>query len=689
MHQTSNGIPLNGQIVEVLRKSGLGEREIEVFIFLNRKGPQKGTHVAKQLKMNRGQVYRILNSLVRRSFVEATLERPKIFIPVPFKRVIDSFIQLRKDEFTNIEESKQNLISDWEKISQVRNETHSEKFSVIEGNRRILLKMSQMLEKTKKCFSIALSFKQILKADHHGIFDPSIRSRRPGLEFRILTQAIRQNLKALKILQKELGPLGNFKGIDTSLGTLEFSKMVLMDDDEIALFISKDDVNPKDEVILCTNSKSIISAFSNVFEELWNNSRDIKEIIVEIERGKNPFNTQIIKEPTEAIRKYNCVLETAKKEILFVTSSEGSITLNQEIQRRKKLFENGTKLRVMFPITTENLEIAQHLLGFCEVRHIPLGYLDTTIVDDNHLFHFNSHTDVSKKLGESRFKNIFYTNDAKYIQKTKKMIDEIWMKTRLPQSCKFDQDLFSSITQKQHLSFKKCNTNGPAGIDYVPEGKITKKDIDQKFNQIKEKMSYDSKPSKWSEILFFLGNRAYASIFPPNHFGLPKIIIGVFQNIEASTFGASNILKVYVKQKEDRYYHLVAHVEDNPEAIPYRKKIFKDMLTEKNVILLRKDQLIIKKYGKCLFAGWTIPIPLIPSEYILPPSSILFEGYGEIRSGVFYSDSPSGRRQEAWFNNMDAFVTYFHPSSKYIGSGTEGFLDIDSVQISHPPRNIS
>jgi hypothetical protein len=289
---------------------------------------------------------------------------------------------------------------------------------------------------------------------------------------------------------------------------------------------------------------------------------------------------------------------------------------------------------------------------------------------------------------ESKFENIFYTNDLKYIQKTKKMIEDIWMQTHLPQSCKLDQDLFSSITQNQHISFKKCNKNGPAGIDYVPEGKITKKDVIQKFNQIKEKMSKELKPSKWSEILFFLGNRAYASIFPPEYFGLPEMIIGVFQNIDASSFGASNILKVFVKQKEDRYYHLVAHLEDNSAAIPYRKKIFKNTLCEKNVILLRKDQLIIKKYGKCLFAGWTVPIPLIPSDFVLPPSSILFEGYGEIKSGVFNVNNLSGRRQEAWFNNMDAFVTYFHPSSKYIGAGTEGFLDIDSVQISYPPSLI-
>ena len=99
-------IPLNRQIKDVLKKSGLSEKEIEIFIILNKKGPQKGTEIARLLKMNRGQVYRILKSLETKSFVEATLERPKMFIAVPLKGVIDSFIESKKEEVARIEISK-------------------------------------------------------------------------------------------------------------------------------------------------------------------------------------------------------------------------------------------------------------------------------------------------------------------------------------------------------------------------------------------------------------------------------------------------------------------------------------------------------------------------------------------------------------------------------------------------------
>ncbi len=679
-------IPLNRQIKDVLKKSGLSEKEIEIFIILNKKGPQKGTEIARLLKMNRGQVYRILKSLETKSFVEATLERPKMFIAVPLKGVIDSFIESKKEEVARIEISKRDLLTDWEKIGQDIKKSSSEKFSVIEGNKPILRKMVQMLERTKNCFSVALSVRQILRADQYGVFNPSILKSKSDPNLRILTQPSMHNLKATKMLHKELQHLESIKGLDTSLGTSKFSKMVIRDNDEIALFISKEDVNPKNEIILCTNSKSIVTAFLKVFEELWNQSRDISERITELENGKLPVNTQIIKDSAIALKKYNNILDSAKMEIFFVTSSEGLMSLNRENLRIKKWFEKGITIKIMSPITTENLNIAQELLEFCEVKHIPLGYLETTIVDGNHLFQFRPSRNT-RKLIDTKFENTFYTNDFGYIRKTKKMIDDIWLKTHLPPNSKLDHDSFSFMTREKHISLKKCYQNSPLSLEYSQEGEITEKDVFEKFHQAKEKSCHNLEPN-WSDKLIFIGNRAFASISPPDYFGLPDMILGVFQNFEASSFGSGNVLKVFVRQKRKKTFHYkqVANVEDNPEAIKYRKKILKDVLCEKNFTLVKKNQLIIKKYGTTLFAGWTIPIPLVPPKFVLPPSSILFEGYGEMKSGIFcLINHPSGRKQEGWYNTIDAFMTYFHPLSKYTGSGTEGYLDIDSVQIVHPP----
>jgi hypothetical protein len=114
---------------------------------------------------------------------------------------------------------------------------------------------------------------------------------------------------------------------------------------------------------------------------------------------------------------------------------------------------------------------------------------------------------------------------------------------------------------------------------------------------------------------------------------------------------------------------------------PSKPNKFKSLKT--SWLKLEKNQLNIRVHGNTFFAGWTIPIPLLPTKYVLPPSCILFEGHGKVRSGMFNNFLPSKRKQDIWYNNLEAFVTFFHPSSKYIGPGTEGSIDRESVQISY------
>jgi hypothetical protein len=85
-----------------------------------------------------------------------------------------------------------------------------------------------------------------------------------------------------------------------------------------------------------------------------------------------------------------------------------------------------------------------------------------------------------------------------------------------------------------------------------------------------------------------------------------------------------------------------------------------------------------------MFAGWTVPIPLFPPQYILPPGGVLIEGYGKAKPAILESTMPSGARVITESYGQDAFVTFFHPASKYAGPGTDGIIG-DMVQIIFPP----
>jgi hypothetical protein len=61
-------------------------------------------------------------------------------------------------------------------------------------------------------------------------------------------------------------------------------------------------------------------------------------------------------------------------------------------------------------------------------------------------------------------------------------------------------------------------------------------------------------------------------------------------------------------------------------------------------------------------------------ETLLPPACILIEGYGNVKTEAYTIVQPSGGEFKAKQNGFNAFVTFMHPSSKYSGPGTDGFL---------------
>jgi len=191
-------------IIIALKNFGLTNKEVEVYILLAKKGPLKGTEIAKQIKRNRGQVYRILKNLQKKGFVEVTLEYPKRFVAVTFKKVLEIFAKSKRDELARIENSTKDLINDWERISKTHVEAPLEKFAVIEDNKKIYRKIAQMIEQTKNDFLAILSISDFVRAEQFGVFE-SAKSK-PDLEFRVLTNLTKQNLKAFKLLRTVLKP---------------------------------------------------------------------------------------------------------------------------------------------------------------------------------------------------------------------------------------------------------------------------------------------------------------------------------------------------------------------------------------------------------------------------------------------------------------------------------------------------
>ena len=632
---------MKGTIKNTLKSIGLSEKESEIYIFLGKRGPLKGSEISRKLKVNKGQVYRILKGLQKKGLVEATLEYPTRFTSVPFEKVIDSFIKAKREEVDQIEESKDDLLSDWKKISSTELESSLERFSVIEGEKKIFQKISQMIKETKKQFLSISSANGLLRADNYGLFEDILNHPSgPKIKFRFLTQLTKDDFKPIKTILSKMKFALDFKGRDPERSSSIFPRMVIKDNKEILLFISDENdssATRRIEAVLCTNCKSIVKSFESVFQGLWTNSSDLEKRILELETGKASSTMELIKDPKIAKKKYYDALDQARKEILIVTSPKRLNEISNNVCMIRKWCKNGVSTKIMAPITTENLKATQKLLSCSEVRHISVGYRETTIIDGKRLFQFNkpcvSNVDDCEILN---LENVFFTNDQDFINQTKKSLFEVWKKTRFP------YESIRSITD--NLSIKSNPLLGHHSLeeetDFMKNMQYSFGDINEKT--VLEKIQKEKKVATkdfvgWESIIRYFGTRAFATIPPVPSLSLPKMVIGAVYHDEDSTFGIENwlVINIWQKIKDGFGFVPVAFVQDTPKYVSFRKRIFKGYPVEKNFIIFRKGELQVQMRGKSLFVGWTKDIPLGIDGLTLPAAALFFEGYGEVKPGMF------------------------------------------------------
>jgi sugar-specific transcriptional regulator TrmB len=669
------------KVMKTLLDIGLTKLDSKVYIYLAKRGPQKGKEISKALKVQKPQLYRSLKNLQSKAIVSATLERPARFSAVSFEKVLDLFIRAKMEEAQNLQHEKNKLVSSWKAIHVSATPDHSARFMVIEGRKIIYSKIKQMINETKGQLSIISTVTGLARADQFGLLNTNFNGQMPSIQFRFLTYLSKENVDAMQALLKETPTSKmSFEIRNPNIGSSPFPRMVIKDEEEVVFFINpKVDgaMSEQDNLCLWTNCKSLISSFLAMFEELWRNSTDIERKIAEIETGK-PTPKSPIKDAAAIKKKYYEILQSAQEEIFLLTSSKGLIEYWKNMFQLENWTKKGISVKIMAPIVKENWEAMKQISKLCTIKHVPIHYWQTTVVDKKHLFIFKPPSTEQGELESTLlFDNAVYMHDCIRVEMMKTALNEIWRNAQIP-STAASQLVIGPPVVPLPMSIKMDFKI----IDFKPFGTLTEKEV---INKILIAMKKPSNPLK--DISKGYGSYAVGVIHPPDQFNLPDMMIQAWKHDKQSSFGEEDTIIVYLWLDTSRghAYVPVAIAGDNLNGQNIWRAIYAATPAEKNIHLFKKDQIQVRVYGNTLFAGWTEPIQLFPAKYTLPPACILFEGYGNVKTRGYTMVHPSGFRNEIEENAFDAFVTFIHPASKYTGPGTDGILVRDHISTNIPP----
>jgi sugar-specific transcriptional regulator TrmB len=678
-------------VFKILANLGFEDIDAQVYVYLAKKGMNKASNIGQALKLTKQQLYPSLKRLQSKGIVTLTLEHPARFGVLSFEKVLDLFIKAKIEETRSLQRSKTQILSDWQELKLQDDLTA--RFTVIEGRSFIFTKMQQMIqEATAQVFAIT-TVPALIQANQRGIFDYTNANSKPIIEFRFLAEVSEQNIHSLKAFLKEKRSKKlKVEGRCPDLRLTLFPQIIIKDEAE-ALFFTKvrteTSLIEKNDACLWTDCKPLVKAFTAVISELWHNSTEIHEKLLEIETGKESPKRLVIEDPIIARNKYNAAIEGTQKEIMSITSSEGLVEISQN-ELVKELKKKGVLIRVMAPIVDGNMKAAQQLSLFCPVKHVAPNYLPTTIIDGKYLFQFQHSAQPQPLDTPDQFKNVFYTNNSEFITKTQILLQEVWknassvnsenLKTIFGETVRVQSSAYfpgAIISPGPHGMFYPLPPNPAVKgnypiiriIDDDPKKELTEQDV---LNEITIVQKNRSEGQLWKVY----SSQAIAIIHTPEFLNFPPMLIRVHHIEEHSTWGAQNVIMVnlWLEISRGHAYVPVAVLSDNPKTANWWKTHFAGSPAASNVQIAKKDELQVRVHANTLFAGWTIPVQLLPPKYVLPPSCLLIEGYGNVKTAAYTIAGPTGDGLTAKQNGFDAFVTFMHPSSEYSGPGTDGFF---------------
>ena len=417
-------------ITKFLQVLGLSKREIQVYMFLAKSGVQSTSFVAKRLKMERVQAYRTFKKLQEKGFIEATLERPTRFTIVPFGTLLENFINAKKSEISNLNEQKEQLMSTWQAISAPESEYPVAKFSVITGKKKIHSKMQNMIEESKKEVLILTTSLGLIQEDIAGVFDFITQPvQKRDVKVKLITDISQDNLKVMERISKDIAANANFKCRHLNLDASFFPRFLIKDNEEAILYTpvgEKNSVLKLEDEGLWINDKMFISILKSFFVQMWQTALDFTLRIDELKSGIPIGETVVIKDPEEAWEKIIRVLETAKKDVVLITSSQSINNLLKNDPFDKYCTKDIT-CRIMASIDMDNLETAQKLAVRYKIKHVPISYMTMMVVDGKHLFMFKKPS-LSEMQNVSGFylNDTFYSNDPSSIERVSEMLSDIW-----------------------------------------------------------------------------------------------------------------------------------------------------------------------------------------------------------------------------------------------------------------------
>lgn len=260
-----------GEVVEQLQRSGLARYEAQILVSLARLGTASASELAGATRLNRVQVYRTLESLEARGFVDVLLGRPKRYLPHPMDEVFDALADEKRSEIENLETARKAVLRAWPRIAR-KAELPALPLQIYKGKTQIYKALLEFVSGAQKEVLAFTTTKGIQRSYRENINDVLLEAMARGVKPRLVVDIDEENVALMARVARRV-PL---RHVDWQRG-----RFIIFDGGSILVFLVQDErtLGGQAETALWTNSADYVKAHVEIFEQGWGSGIPAEERI--------------------------------------------------------------------------------------------------------------------------------------------------------------------------------------------------------------------------------------------------------------------------------------------------------------------------------------------------------------------------------------------------------------------------
>ena len=249
------------EVIEHLQRSGFSPHEAHILISLGRQGSPSASELAADTELNRVQIYRSLEGLEMRGFIDVSLGRPKRYVLRPMEEIFDALADEKQAALEELDQARRRVLRAWPRIIQ---EAKSPPLPVqiFKGRTQVYRAIRKFVTETQKEVLAFTTTKGLQRSYREGINEVLLEAMARGVKARLVVDIDESNVALMARVARRV-PL---RHVNWQRG-----RFILFDGESILAFLVQDErtLQGKAETALWTNSEDYVKAHLEIFEQGW------------------------------------------------------------------------------------------------------------------------------------------------------------------------------------------------------------------------------------------------------------------------------------------------------------------------------------------------------------------------------------------------------------------------------------